>query len=40
MSVGVLIVTHPGVGSALAHSAQRIMGEASLENLLLRYPGR
>ena len=38
MSVGILIVTHPGVGSALAHSAQRIMGEASLKTFCLDIP--
>jgi len=38
MSVGILIVTHPGIGSALAHSAQRIMGEASLKTFCLDIP--
>jgi PTS system ascorbate-specific IIA component len=38
MSVGILIVTHPGVGSALAHCAQRIMGEASLKTFCLDIP--
>lgn len=38
MSVGVLIVTHPGVGSALAHSAQRIMGDSPLKTFCLEIP--
>jgi len=38
MSVGVLIVTHPGVGSALAHSAQRIMGDSPLKTFCLDIP--
>ena len=38
MSVGILIVTHPGVGSALAHSAQRIMGDAPLKTFCLDIP--
>ncbi len=38
MSVGILIVTHPGVGSALAHSAQRIMGDVPLKTFCLDIP--
>ena len=38
MKVSILIVTHPGIGSALAHSAQRIMGEASLKTFCLDIP--
>ena len=38
MSVGVLIVTHPGIGSALAHSAQRIMGDSPLKTFCLDIP--
>ncbi len=38
MSVGILILTHPGVGSSLLHTATRILGETSLATRCLEVP--
>jgi PTS system ascorbate-specific IIA component len=38
MSVGILIITHPGVGSSLLHAATRILGETSLVTRCLEIP--
>jgi PTS system ascorbate-specific IIA component len=38
MSVGILIITHPGVGSSLLHTATRILGETSLPVRCLEVP--
>jgi PTS system ascorbate-specific IIA component len=38
MSVGVLLITHPGVGSSLLHAATRILGETSLATRCLEIP--
>lgn len=38
MSVGVLLLTHPGVGSSLLHTATRILGETVLATRCLEVP--
>jgi mannose PTS system EIIA component len=38
MSVGVLLITHPGIGSAMLHTATRIIGHASLPVKCLEVP--
>ena len=38
MSVGILLLTHPGVGSSLLHSATRILGETVLATRCLEVP--
>lgn len=38
MSVGILLLTHPGVGSSLLHTAIRILGETSLSIRCLEVP--
>jgi len=38
MSVGILIITHPGVGSSLLHTATRILGETALATRCLEVP--
>ena len=38
MSVGVLLVTHPGVGSAMLHIASRIVGGSTLPVKCLEVP--
>ena len=38
MSVGVLLVTHPGVGSAMLHIVMRIIGSSSLPIKCLEVP--
>ena len=38
MSVGVLLVTHPGVGSSLLHIATRIIGSSTLPVKCLEVP--
>lgn len=38
MTVGVLLVTHPGVGSAMLHIASRIVGKTSLPIKCLEVP--
>jgi PTS system ascorbate-specific IIA component len=38
MTVGVLLVTHPGVGSAMLHIASRIIGESTVPVKCLEVP--
>ncbi|MCB1787813.1 MAG: hypothetical protein H6953_07090 [Chromatiaceae bacterium] len=38
MSVGVLLITHPGVGSAMLHIASRIIGRMTLPIKCLEVP--
>jgi PTS system ascorbate-specific IIA component len=38
MSVGILIITHPGVGSSLLHTATRILGDTPLAVRCLEVP--
>lgn len=38
MSVGILLITHPGVGSALLHTATRILGACPLQTKCLEIP--
>lgn len=38
MSVGVLLITHPGVGSSLLHIATRILGRSTLPVKCLEVP--
>ncbi|MCB1792445.1 MAG: PTS fructose transporter subunit IIA [Gammaproteobacteria bacterium] len=38
MSVGVLLITHPGVGSSLLHIAMRIIGHSTLAVKCLEVP--
>lgn len=38
MSVGVLLITHPGVGSAMLHIATRIIGRSTLPIKCLEVP--
>jgi PTS system ascorbate-specific IIA component len=38
MSVGVLLVTHPGIGSAMLHIAMRIIGSSTLPIKCLEVP--
>jgi PTS system mannose-specific IIA component len=38
MTVGILIITHPGVGSSLLHTATRILGETALSIRCLEIP--
>ncbi|MEZ5587713.1 MAG: PTS fructose transporter subunit IIA [Sedimenticolaceae bacterium] len=38
MSVGVLLITHPGVGSAMLHIASRIIGRSALPIKCLEVP--
>ena len=38
MSVGILLLTHPGVGSSLLHTATRILGETALPTRCLEVP--
>ncbi len=38
MTVGVLLITHPGVGSAMLHIATRIFGESTLPVKCLEVP--
>lgn len=38
MSVGILLLTHPGVGSSLLHTATRILGETALATRCLEVP--
>lgn len=38
MSVGILLLTHPGVGSSLLHTATRILGETVLATRCLEVP--
>lgn len=38
MSVGILIISHPGVGSAILHAATRILGERTLPTKCLEVP--
>ncbi len=38
MSVGVLLITHPGVGSALLHTVTRILGSCPLATKCLEVP--
>ena len=38
MSIGVLLITHPGVGSALLHTATRIFGSCPLGTKCLEVP--
>lgn len=38
MSVGVLLVSHPGIGTSVLHSARRIVGECPLTTMCLDVP--
>jgi PTS system mannose-specific IIA component len=38
MSVGILLITHPGVGSSLLHIASRILGETPAQVRCLEVP--
>lgn len=38
MKVGVLLITHPGIGSAMLHVASRIMGQSVLPVKCLEVP--
>ncbi len=38
MSIGVLIITHPGVGSSMLHTATRILGYCPLQTTCLEIP--
>jgi PTS system ascorbate-specific IIA component len=38
MSVGVLLVTHPGIGQSMLHSAQRIINDCPLHIMCLEVP--
>jgi PTS system ascorbate-specific IIA component len=38
MSVGVLLITHPGIGSAMLHIAMRIIGSSTLPVKCLEVP--
>ena len=38
MTIGILLITHPGVGSALLHTVTRIMGKCSLPTKCLEVP--
>ena len=38
MTVGVLLITHPGIGSAMLHTATRIIGKSTLPIKCLEVP--
>lgn len=38
MSVGLLLITHPGIGPSLLNSARRIVGETTLNTMCLDVP--
>lgn len=38
MSIGVLIITHPGIGSSMKHTASRILGQAPCATKCLDVP--
>ena len=38
MTIGILIMTHPGVGSSLLHTATRILGQCPLRTKCLEVP--
>ena len=38
MSVGILLITHPGIGSSILHSANRILGSCALNTKCLEVP--
>jgi len=38
MSIGILLVTHPGIGSGLLHTATRILGACPLRTKCLEVP--
>ncbi len=38
MSVGILLITHPGIGTTLLHSARRIMPDSGLRIRCLEVP--
>jgi len=38
MSVGILLITHPGIGSSILHSANRIFNSCSLNTKCLEVP--
>lgn len=38
MSVGILIITHPGIGNALLTSARRILPDCTLQSMCLEVP--
>lgn len=38
MSVGILLVTHPGIGMSMLHSARRIIAECPLQTMCLEVP--
>lgn len=38
MSIGILLITHPGVGSSMLHTATRILGYCPLQTMCLEVP--
>ena len=38
MKVGLLLVTHPGIGTSMLHSAQRIITDCPLQTMCLEVP--
>ena len=38
MSIGILLITHPGVGSSMLHTATRILGYCPLQTKCLEVP--
>ncbi len=38
MTIGILLMTHPGVGTALLHTATRVLGECPLRTKCLEVP--
>ena len=38
MSIGILLITHPGIGSSLLHTVTRIMGRCTLPTKCLEVP--
>ena len=38
MSVGVLLITHPGIGTSMLHSARRIIADSPLDTMCIEVP--
>ena len=38
MSVGVLLITHPGIGTSMLHSARRIIAHCPLQTMCIEVP--
>jgi len=38
MSVGVLLITHPGIGTSMLHSARRIIQQCPLQTMCIEVP--